>query len=66
MPPVALKRSVALRSDYCQRGRVAITRDLLASRAILLRLRVLWRAVPWHGALMLVWCTLLVAWIGSS
>jgi hypothetical protein len=56
MRRVAWRGSVELRSDYCQRGLVAITRDLLASRVILFRLRVLWRAVPWHGALMLAWC----------
>jgi hypothetical protein len=66
MRRVALRRSVALRSDYCQRGPVAITRELLASRAIQFRLRVYWRAVPRHGALMLVWCTLRVVLIGSS
>ena len=66
MRRVALKHSVALRSDYCQRGPVAITRDLLVSRAILLRLRACWRAVPRCVVSMLAWFIWLAELIDSS
>ena len=61
-----MRRLVELRLGCSQRGLVAITRDLLASRAILLRLRVCWRAVPRRVGWMLAWFIWLAELIDSS
>ena len=66
MRRAALRRSVALRLGCFLRGRVAITRDLLVSRAILLRLRVCLRAVPRRVGWMLAWFIWLAELIDSS